>query len=367
MSSGTTRAALARKPDEPLEVVEMDCREVDPGEVRVRVRAAGVCHSDLSMVDGTLSPQFPVVLGHEASGTVAEVGDSVSELSAGDHVVFNWAPPCRRCWHCLRDEPWLCTAVEGIVTAPGCDTVAGESTYSCLGIGAFAEDVVVPEESLVRVDPDLPFDVAALLGCAVLTGMGAVRNTAAVRPGDSVAVLGLGGIGLSAIAGARWSGANPIIAVDVREDKEPLARAMGATDFVVADEPVAKAIRTLTSGRGADHTFECIGRPDTIRTAWQAARRGGQVVIVGVGGRSETVSFNPLELFHFNRTLRSSIYGGSDPARDIGILASLVLAGRLDLSPLVTHRATLDGINDAFDRMRAGEGARTVIEFPADP
>jgi len=343
-----------------LEVVDVTLPDVGSADVRVEVRAAGVCHSDLSLLNGTLSPTFPVVLGHEAAGVVVETGSGVLDLSPGDHVVLNWAPPCRTCWFCLAGEPWLCQVLEGVVSVPG-GTVQGQQVHTALGVGAFCEHVVLPARAVVPVPAELPLDVAALLGCAVLTGIGAVRQTARVRSGESVAVWGLGGVGLSAVAGARWAGAAPIIAVDISPAKEPLARALGATHFLTPDVPVTKEIRRLTGGRGVDHAFECIGRPDTIRTAWQAARRGGQAVVVGVGPRSSEVTFNALELFHFNRRLTSSVFGSGDPARDVPMLAEQVLAGSLDLEPLVTSRISLDELPEAFDRMRAGIGARSVI------
>ena len=357
------RAAVARSIGVPVEVVELTLPEVGAAEVRVRLAAAGICHSDLSMINGTLAPQFPLVLGHEASGTVIELGSDVTSLSVGDHVVLNWAPACRRCWFCLNDEPWLCSAVEGIVSVPH-GSVEGEPVNVCLGIRAFSEEVIVPAKAVVRIPEDVPFEVAALLGCAVLTGIGAVRNTARVRPGESVVVFGLGGVGLSAVAGASWTGANPIIVVDVKPEKEKLARTLGATEFLFGDAEVARGIRALTGGRGADHAFECIGRPDTIRTAWQSTRRGGQCVVVGVGPRSAEVRFNALELFHFNRRLTSSVYGSGDPDRDVPMLAEQVRSRSLELEPLITHRVGLDGVNEAFERMISGEGARSVIVFP---
>jgi S-(hydroxymethyl)glutathione dehydrogenase/alcohol dehydrogenase len=360
--AATVRAALVRGIGEPVRIVELDLPALGPHDVRVRLAAAGVCHSDLSMLDGTLTPTFPLVAGHEAAGEVVAVGADVSTVSPGDHVVLNWAPPCRACWHCLHGEPFLCSVVAAAVTAPG-GWVAGEQVHHLFGIGAFAEEVVVPARAVVAVPAELPLELAALLGCAVLTGVGAVRTTARVRAGESVVVIGLGGVGLSAVLGARWVGAYPVIAVDVRADKEPLALALGATHFVPAGDQLARAIRGLTGGRGADHAFECVGRPSTIRAAWQSTRRGGQAVVIGVGGREPEVTFSPLELFHQNRRLTSSVYGSGDPERDIPVLAAGVLGGVLDLAPLITARIGLDGLDDAFARMRAGEGARSVVVF----
>lgn len=342
-------------------VREIELPAAGPGEVRVRIAAAGVCHSDLSMINGTFSPEFPLVLGHEAAGVVAEAGEGVAKVSPGDRVVLNWAPACRTCWFCLRGEPWLCAAVAGVVSVPKGALADGTALHSCLGVGAFAEEVVVPARSAVPLPDGVPLDLAGLMGCAVLTGVGAIRNTAKVQPGESVLVIGQGGIGLAAVLGAKLAGADPVIAADVAPGKESVSRAAGATHFLASDETLAKQVRALTGGRGADHALECVGAAATIRAAWNCVRRGGQCVVVGVGGRDQQVSFNPLEVFHFARTLTSSVYGSSDPDRDIPRLAQDVRSGALDLAAMVTHRISLDQVGEAFDRMRAGEGARSLI------
>jgi S-(hydroxymethyl)glutathione dehydrogenase/alcohol dehydrogenase len=337
---------------------------VGPGEVRVRVRAAGVCHSDLSMVNGTLAPSYPLVLGHEAAGVVTEVGSEGAggRVAVGDHVVLNWAPPCRECWHCTHGEPWLCVD-NGRPSAPRGHLASGESTHVTLGLGALAEEVVVPSHAVVPVPADLAADVAALLGCAVLTATGAVNRTAAVQPGQSVVVIGLGGVGLATLIAARSAGADPVIGVDLSEAKRALALAAGATHFLVSDDATPKAVRALTGGRGADHAIECVGRAATIGTAWRATRRGGQVTVVGMGARDDVVSLGALDIFHSARTLRSSVYGSSDPDRDLPALAAAVRDGTLDLTPLITDRIPLEATPDAFDRMSRGEGARSVVLF----
>ncbi|RSM75090.1 alcohol dehydrogenase [Kibdelosporangium aridum] len=350
-------AAVVAGPDAAIEVREIELPALGPRDVRVRVAAAGVCHSDLSMINGTFSPQFPLVLGHEAAGTIAETGPEVTRVSVGDRVVVNWAPACRHCWFCLNSQPWLCTAVEGVVSPDR------GSVHVTLGVGAFSEEVVLNENGVVPLADGVPLDIAALLGCAVVTGIGAVRNTASVRPGESVLVMGLGGVGLSAIIGARLVGAGPIVAVDVVPDKEKLARDAGATHFVLAHDKLSKEIRGLTGGRGVDHALECVGNSKTIRTAWQTTRRGGKVTIVGVGRRDDQVSFNPLELYHFARSIGVSVYGSGDPDRDIPLLATQIQLGRLDLEPLVSHRIGLDGVADAFERMKSGTGARSLVVF----
>lgn len=358
------KAVIVDAPGEQPRVDEVTLPEPGPGDVRVRVVAAGVCHSDLSMINGTLTPEFPLVLGHEASGVVVEAG-AAAGIETGTRVVLNWAPACRSCWYCLHSEPWLCSAVEGVTSTAGSTLVDGRTAHHCMGVGAFAEEVVLPAAAVVPLPESVPLDIAALLGCSVLTGVGAVRNTARVRSGESVVVVGLGGIGLSAVLGARLAGAGPIIAVDVAPGKEERALRAGATHFLAGEPKLAKRIRGLTEGRGADHGVDCVGAPATIRSTWGSVRRGGQCTVVGIGGKDSEVSFSPLELFHFARTLTSSVYGASDPARDIPLLAEQMNLGRLDLEPLVSHRIGAEGVGEAFARMDAGVGARSLLEWAA--
>ena len=363
-----TQALVATGVDQPLEVREVELRPLTSVDVRVRIAGVGVCHSDLSMVNGTLRPSYPLVLGHEAAGVVTEVGDRVTAVAVGDHVVLNWAVPCRTCWWCTHDEPWLCAAIEGTTGTPGGTLDDGAPFEACLGLGAMAEEVVCPAAAVVPIPDDVPLEEAALLGCAILTGVGAAHNAAQVRPGDSVLVLGLGGIGLASIAGSRIAGAGRIVAVDTSPAKEALARAAGATDFLVADRSqpasaLGKQLRAMTDGRGVDAALECVGSAGTIRQAWTSVRRGGRCVVVGIGPQDQQVTFNPLELFHFSRTLVSSVYGNSDPKRDIPVLVDHLREGRLDLAALVTDRVDLSGVPAAFERMARGEGGRTLVVF----
>jgi S-(hydroxymethyl)glutathione dehydrogenase/alcohol dehydrogenase len=358
------KALVARAPETAPEVIDVVLPELGPGEVRVRMVAAGVCHSDLSMINGTMTPEFPLVLGHEGSGVVVETGSAVDDLETGAEVVLNWAAPCRDCWFCLNGEPWLCQvrADKGVSRQSG--TLAdGTPLHLGLGVGVFAEETVVPRNLVMPVPEGIAMDAAALIGCAVMTGFGAVRNTAGVRSGESVVVFGLGGIGLSAIAGARVAGASRVIAVDVSAAKETAAKEVGATDFFLYDEKIARQVRGVTEGRGADHAIECVGKAATIRAAWSSTRRGGTCTVTGIGRVSESASFNAMEIYHFARSLTGSVFGSSDPSRDLPLLAGFVSSGDLDLEPMISHRTDLEGAIAAFERMSAGEGLRTLIEF----
>ena len=354
-------AVVVREPGAAPAVESVELPDAGSGQVKIRVRAAGVCHSDLSMVNGTLRPPYPLVLGHEAAGEVIAAGADVTRVAVGDRVVLNWQPACRMCWFCTHGEPWLCATSSGIPAVANGATVGGVPAHVTLGLGAFAEEALVPENAVIRVPGELDFASAALLGCAVLTGTGAVRNTARVAPGDSVLVIGLGGVGLSVVGAARAAGATTVLAVDVSEAKKALAEAAGATDFVVASDALTKEVRGRTAGRGADHAFECVGRAATIRAAWRATRRGGQVTVVGMGRADDNVELSALDIFSSARILRSSVYGNADPDRDVPALAGDVLDGTLPVDQLITDRIGLDGVPAAFERMSRGEGSRSVL------
>ncbi|GGO93965.1 Zn-dependent alcohol dehydrogenase [Wenjunlia tyrosinilytica] len=357
------RAAVLPAVGAPLEIAEIDLPEPGPGQVGVRLAAAGVCHSDLSLSNGTLRQPVPAVLGHEGAGTVTSVGEGVTGIAAGDAVVLNWAPSCGDCHFCALDEPWLCANALAGAAEPYARSKDGRELYPGLGTAVFAEETVVSAHSVLPLPDGVPLTDGALLGCAVLTGYGAVHHAARVLPGESVVVLGVGGVGLSVVQAARIAGAGAVIAVDVSDGKEELARAAGATDFVTAGEDTAKRIRKLTDGHGADAAVECVGRAGTIRTAWDSTRRGGRTIVVGIGGKDQQVSFTALELFHYGRTLSGCVYGNCDPARDLPVLAEHVRAGRLDLSGMVTERITLDRIPAAFEQMLAGRGGRSLVVF----
>ena len=357
------RAAVLPAVGAPLSVTGIELPDPGPGQVRVRLAAAGVCHSDLSLSDGTMRVPVPAVLGHEGAGTVVAVGEGVTRLSPGDPVVLNWAPACGRCHACALGEVWLCADALAGAAEVHARTADGTELHPGLNVAAFAEETVVAESCVLPLPAGIPLTDAALLGCAVLTGYGAVHNAARVREGETVAVFGVGGVGLATVQAARIAGASRIIAVDVSPEKEELARAAGATDYVVASETTPRAIRALTARQGVDVSIECVGRAVSIRAAWESTRRGGRTTVVGIGGKSEQVTFNALELFHWGRTLSGCVYGNSDPARDLPVLAEHVRAGRLDLGALVTERIALDGIPAAFENMLAGKGGRALVVF----
>ncbi|MFG3183427.1 Zn-dependent alcohol dehydrogenase [Streptomyces nigra] len=357
------RAAVLPAVGAPLEVTEIVLPDPGPGQVRVRLSAAGVCHSDLSLSDGTMRVPVPAVLGHEGAGTVVAVGEGVTAVAPGDLVVLNWAPACGSCHACGLGEVWLCAnALNGAANIHA-RTTDGTELHPGLNVAAFAEETVVAANCVLPLPDGVPLSDAALLGCAVLTGYGAVHHSARVRAGESVAVFGVGGVGLAALQSARIAGAGRIVAVDVSPAKEELARAAGATDYVVASENTAREIRGLTGKQGVDVAIECVGRAATIRAAWDSTRRGGRTTVVGIGGKDQQVTFNALEIFHWGRILAGCVYGNSDPARDVPVLAGHVREGRLDLGALVTERIALDGIPAAFENMLAGKGGRALVVF----
>ncbi|MHC0430540.1 zinc-binding dehydrogenase [Streptomyces sp. O3] len=357
------RAAVLPAVGSPLEIAEIELPEPGPRQVRVRLAAAGVCHSDLSLSNGTMRVPTPCVLGHEGAGTVLAAGAEVTHVAPGDEVVLNWAPSCGSCHHCRIGEVWLCADALSGAAAVYARRADGTDLHPGLNVAAFAEETVVAADCVLPVPDGVPLTDAALLGCAVLTGYGAVHHSAGVRAGESVVVFGVGGVGLAALQAARIAGAEKIIAVDVSPEKERLARGAGATDYVIASGATPKEVRKLTGGQGADVAVECVGRAVTIRTAWESTRRGGRTTVVGIGGKDQQVTFNALELFHWGRTLSGCVYGDSDPAADLPVLADHIRAARLDLGALVTDRIGLDDIPAAFENMAAGKGGRALVIF----
>lgn len=357
------RAAVLPALNEKLEVYDdVDVTGPGSGEVRIRIHASGVCHSDVSAQNGTLPQPLPAVLGHEGAGEVVAVGDGVSGLAAGDHVILSWLPPCGVCRHCVDGQPWLCLThlVAGAVTQRF--SRGEDKFFGFAGCGTFAEELVVPAAAAIKIPSDVPFDVASLIGCGVMTGVGAAINTAKVRPGSNVIVFGCGGVGIAAIQGARICGAAEIVAVDLVESKLELAKRFGATHAVTPDGLDAVKAE-ITEGQGFDYAFEVIGLPATIRQAYDATRRGGTTVVVGAGGATAMVEFNAYELFFMGKTLVGSLYGDADVRRDFHRVLKLWRTGRLDLEGMITRRIDVSEINDAFDAMAKGEVIRSVIEF----
>lgn len=363
------RAAVLHHPSRPVVVEEVELDPPKAGEVLVKVAAAGVCHSDVRYADGDLGTgRWPMVLGHEGSGVVEAVGDGVTHVAPGDHIAFCFVPACRACGYCLAGKPNLCTAVadhgaRGMLM-DGTSRLRledGTTLQHGLRTACFAERAVVPAAGAVPIPHELPLWQAALLGCGVVTGLGAVRNVARVKVGDSVVVLGSGGVGLQVIAGARLAGADPLIAVDRVPEKLELARAQGATHVVdaAAERSPLRAVRRLTDG-GADFAFEVIGRPETIRLAWDAIRPGGTAVVVGLVPEGVEASLPAIE-FLSDKAIRGTYYGSGDPAAELPEYARMALSGDLDLASVVTHTGPLDGVEEALGRLRRGEGARTVL------
>ncbi len=364
------KAAVCYELNQPVRVEEVQIDAPRRNEVRVRMAAAGVCHSDLSATRGVIRMKLPLVLGHEGAGVVEEVGEGVTHVAPGDKVVLAWVTPCGTCYYCQIGKPNLCELGERINNTnrmpDGSSRVHkdGEPLNVYSAVGTMAEYAVVPASAAVKVPSDAPLDRAALLGCAVMTGVGAVFNTARVTPGSSVAVFGAGGVGLNAIQGAAIAGAERIIAVDTQPLKLELARTFGATHVVDAlKEDAVKVIRELTAGRGADFTFEAIGHKDTIEHAWAAARKAGTCVVIGLGSLKESVSFKTFLLPIFEKKLLGCWYGGANVHVEIPRLVALYRAGKLKLDQLVTRTYALSQINEAFADMTAGANARGVIVF----
>lgn len=363
------RAAILHRPKEPMTVETVELGALQPGDVLVRIRAAGLCHTDLEVIEGQLAYPMPIVLGHEAAGTVEEVGQGVDGLRAGDPVVLSWNPHCGHCFYCEQDQPILCESYLRLgpraVQFDGTTrlTLAGEPVHHLMFLGAFAEYCVVPAQSAVKVPAEIPFDRACLIGCGVMTGVGAATRIARVGYGASAVVIGCGAVGLSAVQGARLAGAGRIVAVDVDARKLDLARRLGATDTIdaSADDPLT-AIRDLTAGRGADYIFEAAGRTETFRLSAEAVRPGAQIVWLGKVNVNEDVAFRWGSLMGEKRIVRSS-YGGARPQRDFPLLAQAYLDGKLRLDELVSRHISLDEINDGFTALKRGDVVRAVVTF----
>lgn len=353
----------------PLRIETLDLAPPGRDEVLVRVRAAGLCHSDLSVIDGNRLRPVPMVLGHEAAGEVIETGEGVDDLEPGDRVVMVFVPSCGHCAPCAEGRPALCEPGNaangrGEMLAGGRRlSAAGAPVHHHIGVSAFAEHAVVSRRSLVKNEAEIPHEIAALFGCAVLTGVGAAVNTARIKAGETVAVVGLGGVGLSALLGALACGASRVLAVDLSEDKLALARELGATDtFNAGDADAIEAIRAATKG-GVDHGLEMAGSVKALDLAYQITRRGGTTTTAGLANPAHTLSLSPTRLVAEERTLKGSYVGSCVPSRDIPRFVELYRRGRLPVDKLWTSSGSLDEINEGFDALNEGRTIRHIVRM----
>ena len=363
------RAAVLNKVGEPLTLDILDMAPLRPADVLINVRASGLCHTDLEVIQGSLAYPLPIVLGHEGAGVVEAVGSGVSSVKPGDHVICSWNPHCGHCFYCERAAPVLCEPFtrhqpQGrLLDGTTRMSRDGEQVHHYSVTSTHAEYTIVPESGAIPVSKDIPFDRACIIGCGVMTGIGAVVRKAKVAKGSSVAVIGCGAVGLNALQGARLAGAEPIIAIDVGSAKLARALQFGATHGVDATAPDAlEQIRALTGGRGTDYVFEAAGHKSTFRLSAEAVRPAGDVVWLGKINVHEEVSFRWGSLMGEKRFVRSS-YGEASPSRDFPWIVEQYLEGRIKLDELITRRIALDDVNDGFAALARGEGIRTVIEF----
>ncbi|MFI1676536.1 Zn-dependent alcohol dehydrogenase [Streptomyces sp. NPDC020607] len=355
-------AVLHETGQEKLEVLDdIETAGFGPGKVKIRVRATGLCHSDLSAMNGVLPQPAPFIPGHEGAGEIIDIGDGVTGLSEGDRVLLCWLPACSVCPACKRGQTQLCLAGFMNAGTPNFKRPGGD-VFGFAGTGTFAEEVVVDAGCAVPIPDDVPFDIAALIGCGVTTGLGAAINTADVAAGSSVAVIGCGGVGISAIQGARLKGAAQIVAVDPVASRRESALKFGATEAVSPDE-LADAKQRITAGEGFDYVFEVVGKSATARTAYETTRRGGTMCVVGAGAMDDQLQFNMFELFFDEKRILPSMYGGGDVLTSYERAIALWRAGRIDLEGLITHRVRLAEVNEALDQMRTGVSLRTCIEI----
>jgi S-(hydroxymethyl)glutathione dehydrogenase / alcohol dehydrogenase len=369
MKTESALAAVLYEPGSPLRVEEVEVLPPQQGEVTVRMKAAGICHSDWHVMCGDLKMPLPLIPGHEGAGVVTAVGEGVSTVEVGDHVILMWRGPCGRCEYCARGRPALCdmgTAMRFQGTMPDGTlrfrNSAGQGIRHYAGVSAFASLATMPEASVVKIPAHFSFEKAALIGCGVITGVGAVTNAAQVTVGSTVAVFGVGGIGLNIVQGARMAGARRIIAVDIHERKLADSLAFGATDLVNAtqSDPVA-AVRQLTDGKGAEFTFEAVGLPDLMAQAFDATKKGGRCVVVGIAGAEARAPINVNQLVYAEKSLIGSLYGTTRPRQDLLMLMDMHEAGKLMLDELISQRWNLHEINEAYEQLLRGEVKRSLI------
>ncbi|TDB94773.1 S-(hydroxymethyl)mycothiol dehydrogenase [Actinomadura sp. 7K534] len=354
------RGVVAPGKGEPVRIETIVVPDPGPGEAVVKIQACGVCHTDLHYREGGINDEFPFLLGHEAAGVVEQVGDGVTEVEPGDFVILNWRAVCGQCRACVRGRPWYCfdthNAKQKMTLADGTEL------SPALGIGAFADKTLVAAGQCTKVDSRAKPEVAGLLGCGVMAGLGAAINTGGVGRGDSVAVIGCGGVGAASVLGARLAGAATIIAVDLDERKLTTASSLGATHTVNGkDEDVVEKVRELTGGFGADVVIDAVGRPETYEQAFYARDLAGTVVLVGVPTPEMRLELPLLDVFGRGGSLKSSWYGDCLPSRDFPMLIDLYLQGRLDLDAFVSETIELDGVEAAFDKMHRGDVLRSVV------
>lgn len=360
----TVKGIVAMAKGQPVELTDIVIPDPGPGEVIVDVKSCGVCHTDFHYREGGIGDDFPYLLGHESAGIVSEVGEGVTNVEVGDFVILNWRAICGECRACKRGEPWYCfdthNASQKMTLADGTELEAA------LGIGSFAEKTLVAAGQCTKVDEADPA-VVGLLGCGIMAGIGAAINTGEVTRGDSVAVIGCGGVGSAAVAGAHLAGASPIIAIDFDERKLDAARELGATDTIcskgMSEDELVAAVQELTGGFGADVVIDAVGRPETWRQAFYARDLAGTVVLVGVPTPEMELNLSLLDVFGRGGKLKSSWYGDCLPERDFPMLTELYKQGRLPLEKFVSERITIDQVEEAFDKMGRGEVLRSVVEF----
>ncbi len=355
------RAVVAKAKGEPVSVETITIPDPGPGEVIVDIKACGVCHTDLHYREGAINDEFPFLLGHEAAGIVSEIGEGVTNVAVGDFVILNWRAVCGNCRSCLRGRPWYCFATHN---ASQKMTLDGQELSPALGIGAFAEKTLVAAGQATKVDPAAPPEVAGLIGCGVMAGLGAAMNTGNVGRGDSVAVWGCGGVGDAAIEGSRIAGAHTIIAIDLDDTKLEWAKEFGATHTInssgMTNDEVMEKVRELSGGDGVDVAIEAIGLPQTYEQAFFARDLAGTVVLVGVPNPEMTLELPMIEVFGRGGSLKSSWYGDCLPSRDFPMLIDLYLQGRLNLGRFVSETISIDDVEEAFHKMERGEVLRSV-------
>jgi S-(hydroxymethyl)glutathione dehydrogenase / alcohol dehydrogenase len=354
------KAAIVRELNAPVEIIDVTIGEPGPGQVKIKTVAAGVCHSDLSVQNGTIPWMFPALLGHEGAGEITAVGEGVADKKAGDHVIYNWVPFCGQCSFCKRGETWLCGNGYGLGLVPA--AFDGGMAFPMAGTGTFCEEAVVHTSSAIKIPDDIPLDIASLVGCGVTTGVGAALNTAKVEKGSTVLVIGCGGVGMNVLQGAKIAGASAIVAMDRFENKAEDGKRFGAT-HATTPEGLDALKAELTGGEGFDYAFEVIGLSSTIRAAFDATRKGGTTVVVGVGRAEDMLQISPLEFLLKEPKILGCMYGSANVEKDYLRFLQHWQKGELDLEGLISKHIALEDVPTAFEAMERGEVIRSVISF----